>query len=36
MADPMVDIVKPWATNDLEAEKLWVLSEKLVGQEFPY
>ncbi|KAJ5358742.1 uncharacterized protein N7496_011155 [Penicillium cataractarum] len=36
IADPMVDIVKPWATNALEAEKLWVLSEQLVGQEFPY
>ncbi|KAJ5166646.1 uncharacterized protein N7482_005427 [Penicillium canariense] len=36
VADPLVDIVKPWATNNIEADKLWVLSEKLVGQEFSY
>jgi hypothetical protein len=32
----MENIVKPWATDALEAEKLWVLSEQLVGQKFPY
>ncbi|KAF9774754.1 hypothetical protein IL306_007210 [Fusarium sp. DS 682] len=36
IADPYVDTVKPWATSPIEAEKLWRLSEKLVGQEFKY
>lgn len=36
VADPFVDPVKPWATSNVEAEKLWRLSEKLVGQEFSY
>ncbi|EFR01480.1 WW domain containing oxidoreductase [Nannizzia gypsea CBS 118893] len=36
VADPMVDTVKSWATSAFEAERLWRLSEKLVGQEFPY
>ncbi|ETS81857.1 hypothetical protein PFICI_06859 [Pestalotiopsis fici W106-1] len=36
IADPWVDTVKPWATSPIEAERLWKLSEKLVGQEFPY
>lgn len=36
VADPLVDTVKPWATSSFEAERLWKLSEKLVGQEFPY
>ncbi|EEQ28765.1 hypothetical protein McanMca71_001163 [Microsporum canis] len=36
VADPMVDTIKPWATNSFEAERLWRLSERLVGQEFPY
>ncbi|OOQ90841.1 putative short-chain dehydrogenase [Penicillium brasilianum] len=36
IADPMENIVKPWAMNAFEAEKLWVLSEQLVGQKFPY
>ncbi|RAH83875.1 putative short-chain dehydrogenase [Aspergillus japonicus CBS 114.51] len=36
VADPLVDTVKPWATSSFEAERLWRLSEKLVGQEFPY
>ncbi|KPM45656.1 hypothetical protein AK830_g878 [Neonectria ditissima] len=36
MADPYVDTVKPWATSAVEADKLWKLSEKLVGQEFKY
>ncbi|KAI1462611.1 NAD(P)-binding protein [Annulohypoxylon moriforme] len=36
IADPWVQTVKPWATSSVEAEKLWKLSEKLVGQEFTY
>ncbi|MBE3048821.1 hypothetical protein IMZ48_41255 [Candidatus Bathyarchaeota archaeon] len=36
LADPWKDTVRPWATSPLEAEKLWKLSEKLVGQEFRY
>ncbi|KAI1389960.1 NAD(P)-binding protein [Hypoxylon trugodes] len=36
IADPWVHTVKPWATSAVEAEKLWKLSEKLVGQEFNY
>ncbi|KAI0885485.1 NAD(P)-binding protein [Annulohypoxylon maeteangense] len=36
VADPWVHTVKPWATSSIEAEKLWKLSEKLVGQEFTY
>ncbi|KAK2684379.1 hypothetical protein QWA68_016799 [Fusarium oxysporum] len=36
IADPYVDTVKPWATSPIEADKLWKLSEKLVGQEFKY
>ncbi|KAF7551512.1 hypothetical protein G7Z17_g4949 [Cylindrodendrum hubeiense] len=36
VGDPYVDTLKPWATSPIEADKLWVLSEKLVGQEFKY
>ncbi|KAK7429545.1 hypothetical protein QQZ08_003924 [Neonectria magnoliae] len=36
VADPYVDTVKPWVTSSIEADKLWKLSEKLVGQEFKY
>jgi len=36
IADPYVDTVKPWARDRVGAEKLWKLSEKLVGQEFAY
>ncbi|KAF9890516.1 hypothetical protein FE257_005921 [Aspergillus nanangensis] len=36
VADPWTDTVKPWATSSVEAERLWRLSEKLVGQEFSY
>ncbi|POR37699.1 Retinol dehydrogenase 14 [Tolypocladium paradoxum] len=36
LADPYVDTVKPWATSSIEADRLWKLSEKLVGQEFSY
>ncbi|KAI2620019.1 NAD(P)-binding protein [Hypoxylon sp. NC1633] len=30
------DTVRPWATSPVEAERLWKLSEKLVGQDFSY
>ena len=33
---PWVDPVKPWATSALEAERLWKLSEELVGEKFTY
>lgn len=36
IADPNVETVKPWGTSAVEAERLWKLSEKLVGQEFRY
>ncbi|KAK3319603.1 hypothetical protein B0T19DRAFT_269566 [Cercophora scortea] len=36
VADPWTDTVKPWGTSLVEAERLWKLSEKLVGQEFSY
>ncbi|KAJ5499201.1 Short-chain dehydrogenase/reductase SDR [Penicillium expansum] len=36
VADPLSDTVKPWVTSRFEAERLWRLSEKLVGEEFPY
>ncbi|KAF3482880.1 uncharacterized protein GIQ15_02204 [Arthroderma uncinatum] len=36
VADPWVDTLKPWATSSVEAERLWKLSEELVGQEFVY
>ncbi|KFZ23638.1 hypothetical protein V502_01881 [Pseudogymnoascus sp. VKM F-4520 (FW-2644)] len=36
VADPLLDTVKPWATSRFEAERLWKLSEKLVGEEFLY
>lgn len=35
-ADPWTETVKPWATSPVEAERLWKLSERLVGQEFHY
>ncbi|TGJ80817.1 hypothetical protein E0Z10_g7961 [Xylaria hypoxylon] len=34
VADPFVDTVKPWATSQFEADRLWKLTEKLIGQEF--
>ncbi|KAI9901701.1 hypothetical protein N3K66_003518 [Trichothecium roseum] len=34
IADPFTDTVRPWATSSIEAERLWRLTEKLVGQEF--
>jgi hypothetical protein len=36
LADPFVDEVKAWASHDIEAEKLWRLSEELVGQKFEF
>ncbi|KAK1622257.1 short-chain dehydrogenase [Colletotrichum phormii] len=36
VADPWKEEVYPWARNKVDAEMLWVLSEKLVGQEFRY
>ncbi|RDW57276.1 hypothetical protein BP5796_12726 [Coleophoma crateriformis] len=36
VSDPWTDIVRPWATSTFEAGRLWLLSEKLVGQEFLY
>ncbi|KAL0929734.1 short-chain dehydrogenase reductase family [Colletotrichum truncatum] len=36
IADPWVETVKPWGTSPVEAERLWKLSEKLVGQEFKH
>ncbi|KAF5241660.1 hypothetical protein SNK03_011758 [Fusarium graminearum] len=35
LADPFTDTVRPWATSSTEAELLWRLSEKMVGQKFP-
>ncbi|KAI1412762.1 NAD(P)-binding protein [Hypoxylon sp. FL1857] len=36
IGDPYTDTIKPWATSPIEADRLWKLSEKLVGQEFSY
>jgi hypothetical protein len=36
VADPLVDTVKPWAISKFEAERLWKMSEELVGQKFTY
>ncbi|OTA58343.1 NAD(P)-binding protein [Hypoxylon sp. EC38] len=36
LANPWKDTMRPWATSSIEAERLWKLSEKLVGQEFSY
>ncbi|KAI4157483.1 MAG: hypothetical protein L6R39_000668 [Caloplaca ligustica] len=36
IADPYIDTIKPYAYNKIEADKLWKLSEKLVGQSFDY
>ncbi|KAF9769914.1 hypothetical protein IL306_012594 [Fusarium sp. DS 682] len=36
VSDPYVDTVKSWARDPVEAEKLWRLSEELVGQKFGY
>ncbi|KXG49924.1 Short-chain dehydrogenase/reductase SDR [Penicillium griseofulvum] len=36
LADPDQEEVYSWATSKRDAERLWALSEKLVGQEFKY
>ncbi|KAG8675718.1 hypothetical protein FPOAC2_01791 [Fusarium poae] len=36
VSDPFVDSYKSWARDPVEAEKLWRLSEELVGQKFGY
>ncbi|KAF8888715.1 hypothetical protein CPB84DRAFT_1462562 [Gymnopilus junonius] len=36
VGDPVTENVKPWAISRIEAEKLWTLSQKLVGEEFAY
>ncbi|EFQ33840.1 short chain dehydrogenase [Colletotrichum graminicola] len=36
VADPWEEEVFPWAKSKIDAEMLWALSEKLVGQEFRY
>ncbi|KAE8422761.1 hypothetical protein BDV36DRAFT_290931 [Aspergillus pseudocaelatus] len=36
IADPNKEEVYSWATSKVDAERLWKLSEKLVGQEFKY
>ncbi|KAF3765581.1 putative short-chain dehydrogenase [Cryphonectria parasitica EP155] len=36
IADPWVETVKPWATSNVEAQRLWKLTEELIGQKFEY
>ncbi|KAL0938492.1 short-chain dehydrogenase [Colletotrichum truncatum] len=36
VADPYQEEVYPWARSTVDADMLWRLSEKLVGQEFRY
>ncbi|KAJ0103987.1 hypothetical protein J7T55_011004 [Diaporthe amygdali] len=36
VADPWTQTVRPWGTSPIEAERLWKLSEQLVGQSFDY
>lgn len=36
IADPDREEVYPWATSKSDAERLWILSEELAGQEFKY
>ncbi|KAJ6438374.1 short-chain dehydrogenase [Purpureocillium lavendulum] len=36
VADAFRDTVRPWAVSPFEAERLWDLSEKLVGNKFSY
>ncbi|KAI1763151.1 NAD(P)-binding protein [Hypoxylon sp. FL1150] len=36
LADPRKDDLRAWATSPVEAETLWKLTEKLIGQEFRY
>lgn len=36
VADPYLEEVYSWATSKVDAERLWKLSEKLIGQEFDF
>ncbi|KAK0610130.1 hypothetical protein B0T17DRAFT_501023 [Bombardia bombarda] len=36
VTDPYVQTVKSWITSKVEADQLWKLSEKLVGETFSY
>ncbi|KAI4156773.1 MAG: hypothetical protein LQ340_000030 [Diploschistes diacapsis] len=36
IADPYVDTIKPYAQDAVEANRLWSLSEEIVGQKFEY
>ncbi|PPQ66405.1 hypothetical protein CVT26_011274 [Gymnopilus dilepis] len=36
VSDPLTDPVRPWGYSPFEAEKLWRLSEELVGHQFSY
>lgn len=36
IADPYVETIKPYALDKVEADRLWKLSEELVGQNFDY
>ncbi|KAI8264687.1 Retinol dehydrogenase 14 [Colletotrichum sp. SAR11_239] len=36
LADQYNEEVHPWATDKIDADRLWKLSEKLVGEEFKY
>lgn len=36
VAEPDLEEVYPWAMSKIDAERLWKLSEKLVGQEFKF
>ena len=36
IADPYVDTIKPHAVDEVEAERLWPLSEVLVCKKFLY
>ncbi|KAI1413773.1 NAD(P)-binding protein [Hypoxylon sp. FL1857] len=36
LGDPWRDDLRAWATSSVEAEMLWKLTEKLIGQEFRY
>jgi NAD(P)-dependent dehydrogenase (short-subunit alcohol dehydrogenase family) len=36
LGNPYTDLIKPWVLSEVEADKLWTLSEELVGQKFQY
>ncbi|KAF4894526.1 Retinol dehydrogenase 14 [Colletotrichum viniferum] len=36
LADQYNEEVHPWATDKIDADRLWTLSEKLIGEEFKY